>query len=96
MGPAQGGRAAQARPLRPPRPAGYAARTGAGACGCLDPDSSPGRLAPVAAVTALGPDLPDMPGLPDLLEPSPTYGPRTGRLGGSALPRGFFLDRYVY
>lgn len=79
--------------MRPLRPLTYAGRNSATACGCLDPASSPGGLAPVAAVAALGPDLPEP--LP-LAEVSPTYGPRPGRVEGFAPPKGFFLDRYVY
>lgn len=44
-------------------------------------------------MAALGPDSPDYGPLADL---GATYGPRPGPVQGSALPKGFFLDRYVY
>ncbi len=97
-------RLAQRPAFRPPAPArpaqgkpGRVARAGnttGTSCGLIDPESTPGRLAPVAAVAALGSDLPDLPEARPLAEPCAAYGPRAG--AGCALPRGFFLDRYVY
>jgi hypothetical protein len=88
-------RASGVGPARLAGPAGAAGRKGA-ACGCTDLDSYPGRLAPVAPVAALGPELPSLPDAGPLADLQSTYGPRPRAAQGFAPPKGFFLDRYVY